>query len=145
MNMAQRAPRPPETLDSERLSFHSAQSAPPPASVAASARLHDVLDSGLDPLDQDGTPAVMKTEPKTPRNTTPRGFERHPAGENHPPARRGTWFGRLLALLPDWLQEAIFTSRSWKNWFRSMVAAFVMMILMVARRSRFAARDGLTE
>lgn len=139
---AQRAP--PETPDSERTSFHSARSVPPPASVTVSQELHNVLDTGLEPLDDEGTPAVLKAKPRTPRNTTPRGYERHTTGENQPPARRGTWFGRLLEHLPDWLQEAIFTSRAWKNWFRSMVAAFAMMVIMVARRSRLLRRRGLT-
>lgn len=141
-NGAQRAP--PETPDSERASFHSARSIPAPKVVQVSNQLENVLDSGLEPLDQDGTPMAMQTEPKTPRNTTPQGFKRHTSGENEPPARRGTWFGRLLGHLPDWLQEALSTSRAWKNWFRSMVAALAMIIMMVAKKSKSAGRRALT-
>lgn len=127
--LAQRAP--PETPDSERTSFHSARSSahsiPAPKFVQVSNELGEELNGG--PSGQNGTTT------STPRNTTPQGFERHSAGENKPPARRGTRFGRMLEILPDWLQEALTTSRAWKNWFRSMVAALAMMIIMVARKS----------
>lgn len=126
--VAQTQRAPPETPDSERTSFHSARSVSAPEFVQVSNELGEELNGG--PSNANGTTT------STPRNPTPQGFKRATAGENQPPARRGTWFGRVLELFPDWLQEAITTSRAWKNWFRSMVAALAMMIIMVAKKSR---------
>lgn len=80
-------------------------------------------------------------ESQTTRGTTPTNPQRPANGESKAPAaQRRAKYDRVLEHLPGWLQEALVTSRPWKYWVRSMIAAFAMMIMMVARKSEWTWR-----
>lgn len=105
----------------------------PQGKAPPDSQLGDVLDSGLGPLDADGTPLAMAEEPDG-GSQTPPGYRSQKAGQAAPTGS-GTWWARLLALLPDWLQTALFSKRAWEDWARSMASSFAMMVLMVVRQS----------
>lgn len=51
------------------------------------------------------------------------------------PPKKPSAFKKLLAKGPPWLGESLQSPRAWKNFVRSMVAMFAMMVIMVDRKS----------